>query len=154
MNNRRSLLLFLIAFASCTYNNVDLETQGINLKQPEKWQLVEMTGNIANVPPLTESKMPWQEWYVFYPDHSFSKIRVRDNVTIDANGSYRVVTLSDGQYLELLYPSVNDLIGNCSAEAKELLAIKHDDELIGTWWACDGPGLFYKKVKSHDERPE
>jgi len=77
--------------------------------------------------------MDWQEWHILNPDHSFIKTRVRDNVTTSASGTYSVVTLSEEQFLELSYPSDNKLIGNCSAEPKELLSIKSKDELAGTW---------------------
>jgi len=153
MNNRIILLFFLIASVSCTYNNVQLEKKGINPTEPEKWQLVQMSGNIANVPPVTGSDMEWQEWYVLYPDDTFIKTRVRNNATTSADGSYSLVTLSGEQFLELTYPSGNELIGNCSAETKELLVIKSDDELASTWQMCDGPGLIYKKEKSND-KPE
>lgn len=152
MKNHPISLFLIIALASCTYNNVELQKTGINsengINQPEKWQLVEIYGSIANDPPLTGSNMGMQEWYVFYPDHSFTKTQVRDNVTTTASGSYAVVTSSDGQYLELTYPSDNKLIGNCTAEPKELLSIK-SDRLANTWSMCDGPGLIYKKVKNN-----
>jgi hypothetical protein len=151
MNNLPILFFFLIALISCTYNNIAKpEKKGINPEQPEKWQLIEMSGSIANVPPLTGSDMDWQEWYVFNRDHSFTKTRVRNNATTSANGIYSVVTLSGEQFLELTYPTGNELIGNCTAEAKELLSIESEDELASTWRMCDGPGLIYKKVKNND----
>ena len=148
MKNQCALLFFL-ALAACTFNNVQPEKRGVALEQPEKWQLVEMSGNIANVPPATGNNMTWQEWYVLYPDHSFTKTRVRDNITTSANGSYSVIS-SDKQYLELMYPSDNTLIGNCTAEAKELFAI-FENKIVSTWSMCDGPGLTYKKVKIESE---
>ena len=113
---------------------------------PEKWQLIRMSGNVANIPPSTGTDMAWQEWYLLYPDDTFNKTRERHNVITEEQGTYAIVTLSDGEYLELAYKSKNDLIGNCTIEAKELLKIKSEDEMIGTWSACDGPGLFYEKV--------
>jgi len=114
---------------------------------PEKWQLIKMSGNDANIPPSTGSDMAWQESYLLYPNGTFTKTRKRDNVTTEENGTYAIITLSDGKYLELVYKSKNDLIGNCTIEAKELLKITSEKELVGTWWACDGPGLFYEKVE-------
>jgi hypothetical protein len=153
MNNRSISFFLLVVFTSCTYNNVikpEKNNELIPPQAPTKWQLIQMTGNIANDPPVTGSNMDWQEWYILYPNHSFTKTRVRDKVTTSASGSYAMVTSSDGQYLELSYPTNNNLIGNCSAEPKEFLVIKSEDELASTWSACDGPGLLYKKVKNKD----
>lgn len=136
------ILLFLIGIlVSCMSEK--------NLKEcPEKWQLIEMSGNIANVPPSTGSDMSWQEWYLLNPDNTFTKTRERDNVTTEENGTYAIVTLSDGNYLELVYSSKNDMVGNCLNEPKEFLKINSEDELLtGTWSACDGPGLIYEKVE-------
>ncbi len=140
------ILTFLIGIlVSCSSDKeIDIEPC------PVKWQLVRMSGNIANIPPSTGSDMAWQEWYVLYPDDTFIKTRERDNAVNEEKGTYAIVTLSDGEYLELTYKLKNDLIGNCSIDAKELLKINSEDELIGTWWACDGPGLFYEKVKCKD----
>jgi hypothetical protein len=114
---------------------------------PEKWQLIKMSGNIANVPPSTGSDMTWQEWYLLYPNATFIKTRERDNVVTEQAGTYATITLSDGEYLQLVYESDNDIIGNCNNEAKETLKINSQNEMTGTWWACDGPGLFYEKVE-------
>ena len=114
---------------------------------PEKWQLIKMTGNIANMPPLTGNDMTWQEWFLLYPDYTFIKTRERDNIANEESGTYAIVTLSDGEYLELVYKSNNDLIGNCTGDGIEVLRIKSEEELVGTWSICDGPGLFYEKTE-------
>lgn len=112
----------------------------------QKWELVGMSGSIANVPPSTGSDMAWQEYYLLYEDNTFVKSRTQDNITTEESGNYAFVTLSDGEYLELSYPSDNELIGNCTGEPKELLRLETVNKLVGTWWACDGPGLFYEKT--------
>ncbi|MEQ1586298.1 MAG: hypothetical protein ABL895_10490 [Cyclobacteriaceae bacterium] len=112
---------------------------------PEKWQLVKMTGNVAGVPPSTGSNMGWQECYLLYPDNTFKKIREQNNQTTEVDGSYKELPLSDGVYLELVFKNDNNLIGSCSGDKKELLK-KSTDQLISTWWNCDGPGLFYEKT--------
>src|SRR6267154_1322555 len=72
---------------------------------PEKWQLVKMSGNDANVPPSTGSDMDWQEWYLLYSDRTFTKTRERESLVTEETGTYAIVTLSDGKYLELIYKS-------------------------------------------------
>ncbi|MEQ9441302.1 MAG: hypothetical protein RIG62_19820 [Cyclobacteriaceae bacterium] len=144
-------LLVLGALASCS-GNEGIEPKSLNARADaeqdlQKWQLVEMSGSIANVPPSTGSDMAWQEYYLLYADSTFVKSREQDGTITEASGTYALVTLPDGEYLELTYDSDNNLIGNCTAEAKELLFFQSANKLIGTWQACDGPGLVYDKVE-------
>ncbi|MDH5475899.1 MAG: hypothetical protein OEX22_09435 [Cyclobacteriaceae bacterium] len=127
---------------SCSYDEV-LDSE----QYPQKWKLIEMSGNIANVPPSTGSDMTWQEEYLLYSDNTFIKSRERGNVVMEEIGTFDFVILSDGKYLELIYESDNDLIGNCTSKAEELLKLSSDNKLTGTWQACDGPGLVYKRIE-------
>ena len=47
----------------------------------------------------------------------------------------------------LTYAAASPIIGACTTEPKETLALKNDDTLVSTWQNCDGPGLEYQKVK-------
>ena len=151
MKNLTIVGLFVLGIMTACTNSeeTDMENlrQSSSLEQYQQWQLVEMSGSMANVPPASGSDMEWQEYYRFYPDSTFIKSRTRDGSTIEKSGTYSAVTLEDGEYLELTYPSENDLIGNCSGELKELLFFESEAKLIGTWQACDGPGLVYEKVE-------
>lgn len=106
-----------------------------------------MSGSIANVLPSTGSDMAWQEYYLLSADGTFIKYRERDNEVKVESGTFTYINLSDGKYLELVYPADNELVGNCTQEPKELLKSESENMLIGTWWACDGPGLKYKRVE-------
>lgn len=135
--------IMALTLISCSLNKgIDLDEQLL-----QKWQLTEMSGSVENVSPSTGSSMDWQEYYLLYSDNTFVKSRERNNVITEKKGSYAFVTLSDGKYLELVYESHNDLIGNCTSEAKELLKLNAENELIGTWSACDGPGLVYERTE-------
>ncbi|GAA4270917.1 hypothetical protein U6A24_03375 [Aquimarina gracilis] len=114
---------------------------------PQQWKLVKMTGSIADIPPAIGENMEWQEDYLLQSDGTFIKTRERENNTTTVKGTYAFVKLSDGTYLELIHESENTLLCNCSAELKEYLKLDTDTDLIGTCWACDGPGLFYKRIK-------
>lgn len=139
------VLPFIITLAiSCSSDNENDPGQC-----PEKWQLVKMTGNVATLPPATGSDMDWQEWYQFYSDQTFSKTRERDNTVIEATGTYALVTLPGGDFMELTFETGTDLVGNCYPDPKELLWIKSKDELAGTWATCDGPGLTYVRVENN-----
>jgi hypothetical protein len=140
--NYRTVLAFLICILISCSGDKDGQC-------PQKWQLTSMSGNIADVPPSTGGDMAWQEWYLLYANNKFTKTRTRGNVTTEEGGTYAFVILSDGQYLELVYESENDLIGNCTGDTKELLRRYSEDTLTGTWSACDGPGLVYEKVAYH-----
>ncbi|WKN41104.1 hypothetical protein [Tunicatimonas pelagia] len=142
----------LLLFTACsTQEDADLEAsaqESDSEQEVQKWQLVEMSGNIANVPPTTGDNMSWQEFYLLQSDNTFKKVREQYGETKEASGTYEYVTLSDGEYLELTYSSENNLIGNCSGETNELLFVESENTLIGTWRACDGPGLVYEKAGS------
>lgn len=141
MKNLLVLPFIIVLSISCSSDNETNPGQC-----GEKWRLVKMTGSVASLPPTTGRDMEWQEWYLFHSDKTFSKTRERDNKVVEATGTYAHVTLQGGEFLELTFESGDDLIGNCYADPKELLAIKSEDELTSTWAMCDGPGLFYEKV--------
>ncbi len=128
--------LFLVSCSTKSAKDKELES--------EKWQLVEMSGQMANST-RTGMEMGWQEYYLLNSDSTFSKFREQDGENLQAEGTYSYLDLANGKYLELTYPSKNVLIGNCVAEHKETLRVE-GDKLIGTWQMCDGPGLVYEKV--------
>lgn len=145
------LLIITLSLNACSFENgVDMESsreQSDTGAVEQKWKLVQMSGNFTDKPPTTGSDMPWQEYYILYSDSTFLKSRTVDGVEEQAGGTYAFVTLEDGKYLELSYASDNDLIGNCTQEAKEFLFFEREDKLIDTWRACDGPGLVYERVE-------
>lgn len=117
-----------------------------NSESSQVFKLVAMSGSISGAPQVTGNGMRWQENYTLEVDQTFIKSRVTDNQTIQQKGTYAFITLSDGEYLELTYFDTNPIIGNCTSAPKELLKIEESNQLIGTWWACDGPGLFYNRI--------
>lgn len=131
----------------CTMLSCSKDDDFVSDQYPQKWKLIEMSGSIANVPPSTGSDMAWQEYYILNSDSTFIKARETDNVVMQEAGTFTFKELSDGKYFELVYKSDNDLIGNCTSEAKELLKLNSEKKLTGTWWACDGPGLKYERVE-------
>lgn len=116
-------------------------------KFQQKWRLISMQGNIANVPPQTGSDMSWQEFYLFNADATFSKTRERDGVTKTITGKFSFKNIGTENYMELTYDADSEIIGNCYATATEELILKSDIQLTNTWNACDGPGLVYNKVE-------
>ncbi len=139
MKNLFSLSFLAVTLSSCTPD------KKIKSKEcPEKWQLVKMTRNTA-ANQLIGADMDWQEWYLLNPDKTFTKTRNQDSRLIEENGTYSSFTLMDGKFLELVYPSDNELIGNCTGEPVETLILKSEKEMTSIWAACDGPGLFYEK---------
>jgi hypothetical protein len=116
-------------------------------KFPQKWQLVSMQGNVANIQPVTGSKMSWQEFYLFNADSTLSKTRERDGVSKTITGKFSFKEIGKEQYLELTYQTDSDLIGNCYSTPTEELFLKSDTQLASTWQACDGPGLIYNRIE-------
>ncbi|NHF58045.1 hypothetical protein FK220_001745 [Flavobacteriaceae bacterium TP-CH-4] len=148
----KSLFLFCIflMIVGCSDNDKSNVETPVPLQAdvyPQKWLLTAMTGSIANVPPTTGEDLEYQETIRLHSDGTFTKIREYDGVTLQASGAFEVVEKSDGDYLILTFPEKNALVGNCSNEPKEWFRFDSDTKLIGTWWACDGPGLFYDRVE-------
>jgi hypothetical protein len=138
-----------IFIMSCDKNALNAEDE-IQLeagKFPQTWQLASMSGMVANVPPSNGADMAWQENYILKTNGKFIKSRVRDEILVSATGVYEIVKLEDGDYLKLSYESEEDIIGNCSDKPEEYLKFETANSLIGTWWACDGPGLFYERTQ-------
>jgi hypothetical protein len=109
-----------------------------------KWQLVEMSGNMANVPPQKGEDMGWQESYILQADSTFTKER-RGDKQLQASGSYKMMTIGEEQFIEFSYNAASEIIGSCLGANKETLRLS-DGKLYGTWQACDGPGLTYERM--------
>lgn len=113
---------------------------------PQKWQLIKMTGQIPNSE-TTGIEMEWQEIYLLNSNGTFTKSRERDGILKEESGTFTFKNLSDGKYLELNYESNNDLIGSCFSEPREMLWVRSESMMQGTWSSCDGPGLEYRRIK-------
>lgn len=143
------LILLIIFLAACSADGndsddlIDLRAEGF----PQRWELIAMSGMVANIPPSTGADMEWQEHYILFVDNTFVKLRVINNRSIEDNGTFSIVELSDGKYIEFTYKEKSELVGNCSNQAKEFLRFESETELVGTWWACDGPGMFYVRTE-------
>ncbi len=147
MKNIISGVLIVVISFSCSFNKeIDSELFDSN-EYPQQWQLIQTSINIPNEPPKEGSDMLYQEYYLILEDKSFIKTREQDGIVTQASGTYDYVVYGDEDYLELSYESDNDMVANCSIETKELLKVESDNTMIGTWWECDGPGLFYERVE-------
>jgi hypothetical protein len=150
----RKVLLFIILgfLISCTSSS-ELDFAGVDSEPyPQKWQLIKMSGQVQDSE-TTGDNIFWQEHYLLNRDGSFIKVREQDKNTSEAAGTYEILDkfndgLSpDGKYIIFTYPSENMLIGNCTSELTEHLQVTAENTLIGSWHACDGPGLVYKRVE-------
>ena len=109
------------------------------------WKLIEMTGNNQNSE-SADNEMEWQETYQVNTDGTFLKSRNTDGVTITATGTYNILELPDGKYLEFTYNNKSKIIGSCSSNLKEEVFFQSKNIFTNTWIACDGPSLKYKKT--------
>ncbi|NER17061.1 hypothetical protein [Spongiivirga citrea] len=141
MKNYLVLLFGLLILCSCNDNDTLL-----NEELPQTWQLVRMTGSIANSE-TTGSDMAWQETIVFKINRKFVKTRVRDGATTSASGTFTPADPESGNIVVLTYNESNTLRASCSGDLTEHLGATEDGTtLYGTWNACDGPGLEYKRI--------
>lgn len=146
--DRLGIFILSVLFTACMNDNTGRQDPELLDKGqfPQKWELVAMTGMVANVPPAKGDEMDWQEHYVLEADGSFVKSRDWSEEQLTATGHYEILELEDGAYLKLTYGADQKIIGNCSSKPEEYLRFETSNTLIGTWWACDGPGLFYKRT--------
>lgn len=110
-----------------------------------KWTLIKMSGSLVNSE-TTGAAMPYQEFYVFNDNGTFTKFRNRNADQTTASGTYIVTNNNDRMILELTYPASSEIIGSCYGNQKEVLYFSNKDTLSSTWQHCDGPGLDYQKI--------
>jgi hypothetical protein len=136
MKNLIIITLFICTLFSCTKDYFE--------QYPQKWELIEMSGNIQNSVTIG-ANMAWQEFYLLDANGTFIKHREQDGLVMEVSGSFSFEENSDGKYLKLKYKTDNKLIGSCSKQ-EEWLGFD-SNRLRSTWWACDGPGLLYKRIE-------
>lgn len=136
------VIIGLVALAACDPTQ---STDGeVLLEGGERWQLVKMTGGLLNSE-TAGSDMEWQEYYLLRSNGTFLKSRSTGTSVVNVIGTYKSVELSGELYFELNHQDENPLVGSCTSSTQELLR-RVDDQLLGTWLACDGPGLEYVKI--------
>jgi hypothetical protein len=132
--------LFLVLLSACSKS--DLE------HFPQKWQLIQIgSDQVPVATPITGSDMPYQEFYLLNSDGSFLKSREKDGIKTESSGSFSIIESEGEKYFELIYNSSDDpLIAGCIA-GQEVLWIKSEKTMVGTWSNCDGSILEYQRVK-------
>lgn len=134
-------LLIWLFFSSCIDDVENVEEQF-----PQQWNLVRMTGT-DGLSDKTGPHLEWQEFYLLNPDGTFLKSRLEDGVKTSATGTFTIQESEDETTLLLTYEEPSDIIGSCTIELQETLIFLSNSILIGTWSACDGPGLEYFRVQ-------
>lgn len=137
-------LLFLVLLSACNSNSSSEEEVPLQSKV-QKWELVRMTGSFINSE-TTGDDMAWQEYYLLNPNGNFFKSRNRDGTISQATGTYAFVEQGHEKYFELTYITGKELIASCFGNGKEILMF-NGGQLLGSWNACDGPGLEYQLVE-------
>lgn len=144
--NMRVLFIFmltLLSITACT-RSTDQDTQGFDAKAKKQiWTLFKMTGNTLNSE-TTGNSMAFQEVYELYHNGNFVKKRNEEGTITEAGGTYEIKEENNEKALLLTYSKNNKIIGNCTGDATEYLTFV-DTIMQSSWWACDGPGLFYKR---------
>ncbi len=113
---------------------------------PQEWQLVTMSGMLANSETSGEDMM-YQETYRFSPDNTFTKIRQNNDEEVEASGTFEHVSTGTGEeYYKLSYTEENELIENCDGGKGEWLLLDQEKTLRGTANACDHMTKAYEKI--------
>lgn len=138
--NKILLFLFVIILTSCS-KEFDLD------KFPQEWKLVSMSaGQIAPAIIKTGSEMEWQETYTLNSDGTFTKSRNLSGIITDASGTFVFKDISNEKYIELSFVTGISLVSSCSS-GKEMMWVRSEKKMQGTWSACDGIGLEYERIK-------
>ena len=134
------LFLVLIALTSCS--------KEFELDQfPQEWKLISMTADqITPTIIATGSEMEWQETYTLNSDGTFTKSRNRDGIITDASGTFVFKEIANEKYFELSFVTGISILTSCTP-GKEMLWVKSQTKLLGTWSNCDGIGLEYERIK-------
>ncbi|MCX2743053.1 hypothetical protein OO013_04210 [Mangrovivirga sp. M17] len=145
MKNLINLFLTAILIVACSSSD--------NVVQNEtpiegKWELTKMEAQRTRTE-ITKEDIPYEEFYVFNSDGSFTKTRITNDEVESASGRYTKENTNDWKHLKLVYSEDSQLIDNCTGEAVEHLAIEQN-ELKGGSAPCDGPALYYSPVNNKD----
>lgn len=139
------VLLSVLFVFSCSSNKEGLLVEDFSANEyPQTWKLFKMTGNMVNTE-TTGEDMAWQEEYTFNPDGSVVKTRTQDGESSSITGEFRISQEDERQLITIEYDEDSVLIASCSGIDEYLYFNVEKGYLHGSWWACDGPGLFYKK---------
>lgn len=134
-------MLFMLACSEKSLMEERLYTNDF----PQTWKLMKMTGGMQPTV-FAGEEMEWQEKYIFNADSTFTKIRYVNGDTLSVSGSYIITEEYGDQAFLLSYSVPNDLIGSCTYLVEYLYSDSDKENLLSNWWACDGPGLFYKRI--------
>lgn len=137
-----SIIFILCFFVSCSKDEENNMFTGFS----EYFELVKMTGSF-NGSETTGSDMEWQETYRLNTENNtFIKLRLFNEDIFEATGTYTYKTIEGQDFIEFTYYEDASIISNCTGDLKEALLILEDGQkLKGTWSACDGPGLEYRR---------
>jgi hypothetical protein len=136
-------LLFIFAI---TLVSISCSKEFVLDKFPQEWELISMSANQITFTTLTGSEMDWQETYTLNSDGTFTKIRNREGIITDASGTYEFKDASNERYIELSFVTGISLVASCTP-GKEIMLVKSETTMFGTWSACDGIGLVYERIK-------
>ncbi|MGB5204018.1 hypothetical protein [Eudoraea sp.] len=143
---KKCALLLSLLIVACT-NNDDSENVFDIKSFPQEWELTGMSGGLSPVL-LTGSDMTWQETLTLESDGRFLKVRRFDEVRIEGAGDFSFSEKEGETYLNLTYDSETILIESCTGEKLlETLFMPTTTSLRGGSAPCDGPGLYYNRIK-------
>lgn len=137
------LLSFLISFSCSKEESILVKDFGAS-SFPQTWKLYKMKGSLANSE-TTGKDMAWQEEYRFNADGTVVKTRTFEGETESITGNYERYQGTDMKGIRIEYAEDSELIASCSGTTETLYFKSGETVLYSSWWACDGPGLFYKK---------
>ncbi len=97
---------------------------------------------------FTGSEMSWQESITLQSNKRFIKVRQIENDRIEGVGFFTFSENEGEMYLTLEYDSETELIESCIGEKLiEKFYMPSFISLTGGSAPCDGPGLYYERIK-------
>ena len=146
MKLSKAIILIPVLFVfSCSSNKEGLLVEDFSVNEyPQTWKLFKMTGSLA-YSETTGEDMAWQEEYRLTSDGRVVKTRTQDGESSSIMGYFSLIQQDEQSYILIEYEEDSDLIGSCTGTEESLYIDSQNKLLQSNWWACDGPGLFYKK---------
>lgn len=133
-------LLILLMLAGCQTNQDSNSTNSL----VGKWQLVKLESGQPRLAGA-DTSLPYQEIYEFNADSTFRKYRPDGT---EAKGTYTNKQIEGQEYIEASFDQ-KEASSGC-VEGKSHLQPIGADTIIEDNLACDGPKLYYQRMKNKE----
>ena len=138
-----AFILVLVLNLSCSTNE---ESKSLPAGLPQIWKLSSLNLGLSGEV-VSDDEIPYLETIELQMDSTFVKIRLRNDETESATGTFRYQERNGDNYIILYNSETNDLIGNCTRSLEEWFRLDSETTMFGGGLPCDRPGLGYERIE-------